>query len=298
MLKKVNKKIENDVVTIEFIYYGNEKNQNIDYEEKDNLINKILVNPKSYNLGYIVKCIRTFYRDLDERLLVVYLYNQNLEIGAQYIDKELISYSKEVNYDSKVELNYNKDKGFKFVPDNINLDSIETFYNDLKSLKNISPVFLTGYEILLCRAYNLFYGENPDFTEKDIKVKFNIMRNILEQISYQFSCFYGERFLKFNLDERINDFYPLGKINIDNYSDGLSYTKEAEEAIKFIAESVKNSDVDMSLLSKACKTSFHQLSEERKQFVINHSDLSVTDVDACIDLVNKVKEKVYTKYFN
>lgn len=25
MLKKVNKKIENDVVTIEFIYYGNEK---------------------------------------------------------------------------------------------------------------------------------------------------------------------------------------------------------------------------------------------------------------------------------
>ena len=141
------------------------------------------------NLLLIVTIIKTLLKDDEIKKLVISIAKDDEIIShVSYQDDKLVIY---YNKSTTTETEYSITNGIKFKLSSQN-DVIEelnntTFLQDeikkLHEFEHINPIILTYSDILLVKAYNLFYSETPDFTQKETWIKAQAMGNILKKYS-------------------------------------------------------------------------------------------------------------------
>lgn len=172
--------------------------------EKDKVksLNNIIDNlfgdlDSALSLEKMVYYIKTIFRDVDEQLLSIVTASDRVRMIC-YENNELVSYGDTfvVGCDS-LSFKYDEEDGFNYSISNKELDILN--YSDyslfsekvcdgfktLKKFKNMTgKKGLSVDENVLCSLYQLFYGENPDFSRNGTETKAQVMMSILSEHGY------------------------------------------------------------------------------------------------------------------
>ena len=239
--KSIEKTLIDDNKVFYFIFTGNEKKENIDYDKLDKLIEQCFEKIKSCDdMIRNVTWLRTIFKDFDESYLEIHFFKGENKKIVVYIDKQLCLYE-EVKKDNKFiyrigkELKlYNNDK------ENSNILSIISRKIDqIKLLKDITMLKLSDNERLLCEIYYLFYGENPDLCSSDISIKMQMMLLILEKFDIFFDYQFAKRGRQVPVCYEVANFVkkmkPLGKVRVK-----LTLPPKKRQMIKEIGNKINN----------------------------------------------------------
>lgn len=218
---KITKTFVSDDKKICFVFFGNEKRENIDYEKLNQIIEQYFENLNYYDDTIrIISCIRTIFKDFDESYLEVSLSEEEKEISILYIDKLLFKYEESnkkganIRYMIGRKIDY-YDNGIEQFNHGI-IDSSLNKIKYLKQLESIDDLKITCHDKILYQVYKLFYGEVPDFKIPSINIKFQMMLLILEEFGISFNYdFYKNKKnypVSFEVTEFVNKMKLFGDI--------------------------------------------------------------------------------------
>lgn len=160
-----------------------------------------MIENKRFNsdLFMMTSYIRTIFRDFDEHILKIDLFESKLNKTSIILkDGNIEHYSsvKTIFLNNKnIIVEIKKDENGKISFSINNNQTIECLDNmdeigklvtkelqKIKSIKNINPkIKLDIYDRLLCQIYQLFYNEYPDFSSKYINRKVQSMMYLLNE---------------------------------------------------------------------------------------------------------------------
>lgn len=259
-----------DVITLH--YKGLKTKQEIEQNDVEFRIQAFITNHWHENTIENIESIRTILRHCQEKSLIILCKTnpRNVTEEITYADSSLISY-KEENKTYHINWNTNTGINLTYLTHNDPKESI-TDYEGLKAAKdNIGEILdkiyklqqathfsISRHQIAMIEAYREFYGENPDFSEKDIDIKIQMMTFILSHMTC-YGCYfdYPFRLFKFKSGDKmpyscelekelISTLYPYGKIEDDfkfQYGD-----KHLRRDIKAVGETIKEFAKDGDLI--------------------------------------------------
>lgn len=268
-------------------------------------------NLKSLNhLPIIIAILRTILKDIEEIKLNINIYNKNKKITIEYDHKKLNSlkiYEKireednEENY-QVLKSSYHIQKGFSINLNEKKLKSLDfqrKFADILQLLTSLNSYFniiLDGEKMLLCQSYQLFYQENPDFNQKETKLKFHIMEYIL---SYFDMALTNYRFtwdkvtsipLAASLEFQINEISFLGEIKDitepDNYI--------LPERISLIGKIIRETATSLEDLKRICNLLYVLNTNETKE-IPKQIEYNKEELEAVKRLSRKINIKLREK---
>ena len=253
-----------------------------DIEKINNLLDKLIDNQKDCNnMLRNVSFIRTILRDYEEKLLVVKYSNlEGINEIVKYDNGNLYFYEYDIeNKDGYMNLIYepkNLDDCFKFIMSN-NKDDFSKYprcyskeiasqfdglLQNIYKLIDIKGITIDDECKKLIEIYKYFYNEAPNFSDKNINIKIQIMMNILYKFGIKLAdgyifCPYSKGGLPISLEieHLVNSLFPLGEIS-EIYGLDMLSIKEfmiisiISKNIMIELDNVDNKEETLMLISK------------------------------------------------
>lgn len=276
------KNVNKNSFKLNFQFYNNKDvektNNNLIRKRIDNVFNN---NKFNLSLEEIIYYVRTLLKDLDdEYLLKIKLVTDNEDTYIEFLNKQLHYFEKTIQndkdkklfikYKSNGEIKIDYPKGFlklNFEEQNKLYELISKELKRLTNLTNIKSLELSRNDKVLIQVYKLFYGENPDFSSKNIEEKIQYMAYILSE--------YGLNLPSTNINDicfTIYNKYPTSLYiknwirNLVPFADNIEYdnkivlNKNHETIIRMIGNEIKNylnqfeDDIKIQTFADFCKT--------------------------------------------
>ena len=200
----------------------------------------------------------TYYTSIDRiieltRLLCINLGNEEkLEVkygneSITYVNKKIVEYSNgSITYnDKKITI----DAAFKTVGNY----EIQYFINRMIQLSNITYMELDKVSEHIIYAYQLFYGETPNFKNKSVEEKTQIMLYILSKVAYYFSNNFSSYFTKYQ-ELPNNEYikYEIDKLKAFNIPFIKNNPNNLQKMVqKFGTIITEENNLDLKFISKA-----------------------------------------------
>lgn len=307
---------------ISFTLDGDEICENINYDELEHLLDATFQNMKSYeDMPRNVSWIRTILKDLKEKNLIIEVNSIENQVRKEYLigykknQLTYFEYTQSMEYakneKDKFKVRYDLNTGIKFqIPA---LDRIEEYEQVkdlignmielLKKLENPMSVTLNHDSKLLCDIYKTFYQENPDFSDKDVRIKVQTMMSILEEFGITtkgalWFAYYPHniRFpISLGLESLVDELAPLGEIKIIEESIQLS---EKEKNIiqtvgHILSEHTPDIPGELMKISRILYARRNQLPwASTNQEMASYTKTSLNEVETTMRLVKRIKERL------
>ena len=240
--------------------------------KKDNINEKVIKKAcdKYFNnidicrdVNKIIGDVRTLFRDIDEELLLIECRKKGeFDYKIKYFNNSLTDYIvKEMGVDQNFNFFYQKNGIYfnvlskdesiiNYINNNTYIDIYAKRLKLIKELKNISINKIDNDILYINEIYRLFYGNYPDYSQKNINIKIQNMVNILKEYgvklfnNYNFNI-YNEQNIPMSktLNNIIDDAKPY--ININNCD--IHIDTKYKELICIIKDCIRNSkykDID------------------------------------------------------
>lgn len=313
--KEFEKVIEDNQNFFYFKFIGNEKIEKINYENicfiLDRCFEKIVT---CKDLKQNVCYIRTIFEDFDEEYLEIQLNLPTTSQMIKYSNKELIFFEKDEQINDKDKINIKYDLEDLSVNSNISNVKLRDFrikeYNiinknlqELKELSKVDGIKLTTKDKALCLCYKLFYNELPDFSDKDINIKMQVMLSILLDFNicliddYDFMLNSKKIPISYDLYRDVIRLIPVGKIyKLDNT---VVLDREVANRIKIVGEELRkyvskseNKVDDLKMLSRILYSSRCCIpTNAAVQTIADTCGCSSDDVEVSVKLVKNISKK-------
>lgn len=262
----INKTLDFENNKVKIKYEGISRNDDIDLDRIEKLFDDFMKNHRHDNMIENVCIVRTIMQDCDEELLVILcqngkntefvkyensclsLYEKRLkENNSKCFDKYRIKY--EVNNGMTLDYNnYETDVTDYYGVENVSIEITEIM-KQIYCLKNTKKVVLSRNDKALIEIYKLFYNENPDFSSKDINIKFQAMMSILDRFGISLGDEYDFSISKeinmpvsLTLEKIVNKLYPLGEVK--DVKDNVKLADQAKEVINIVGKSIREAIAD------------------------------------------------------
>ena len=172
---------ENEKDFFEIFFKGIPKHSNIDNQKIEKLISSFMDRCHGEMLDD-VRFLRTILRDYKETKLHILYKKKKKEEVINYNNLKITRYEKHENNDFKIK--YTPKNRISYTFNNKSINNIHDIINqsqeDIDELENATKIELSKEAKLLIEVYRLFFNENPEFTKKNINLKFQTMITILE----------------------------------------------------------------------------------------------------------------------
>lgn len=317
----INKKLNFKENSIEVQYNGIPKNDNVNVDKIETLLEDFINNHKHNNMMETITIIRTILKDYEEKLLVVFYQDEKGSELVKYDNSNLFLYEKnkkEVNsnYYDKYNIKYEPTSGIKLDYNNRETDidylgieliskEIIEIMKQIYYLKNTKAVVLDKDDKVLIEIYKLFYNENPDFSSKDINIKVQTMMSILENFGISLGDDYGFRLLakvkipiSLNLKQRINKLYALGKVS--SVEDSINLANESKKIIKIVGECIRETISNKQNQNEALIT-ISKIIHAKRYCISSNSDINklseftdrtTDEIESNIKLVKHIENRI------
>lgn len=320
---KINKTLNFTDGSIEIRYEGIPLNKDVDTIKIEELLNDFIDNENHTNMIRNVSFLRTLLKDFEEKLLVVYYKDDKGSELVKYDNSNLFLFQKSQTnndndkFENRYNIKYNPPYGinidYKVTEAELNNSSnsqtvsenISKIMDHIYKLKNIHAIELDRDSKVLVEIYQLFYNENPDFSDRSITVKVQTMMSILAE----FGINLGEDYsfinlpklnmpLSLNLVELVKKLYPFGKINA--VVDPVKLAEEPTNIIKIVGEAIREAiknvdDKDEALekISQIIYASRYNLSSNSDvSRICGFTKRTPEEVESSIQLVKKIERKI------
>lgn len=295
---------------------------NADLDKIDALLEDFISNHRHNYMIENVSIVRTILTDCEEKLLVIFYQDEKGSELVKYDNSNLFLYEKsqrEENseYYDRYKIKYEPTNGIKLHYNNHETDVADYLGIELVSkeiteimkqiyyLKNAKPIVLDTDDKALIEIYKLFYNENPDFSSKGINIKVQTMMSILAEFGISLEDDYGFSLcgkvkmpVSFNLEQRVNKLYPLGKVS--SFEDGVKLAEEPKKIIKIVGETIKetitneqNQNEVLITISKVIHAGRYCISSNSDVEKLSEFIESSTDkVESSIKLVKRIETRI------
>ena len=270
-----------------------------------------------------VAIVRTILKNCEEKLLAIYYSDEKEEELVKYDNANLLLYEKskreeKSKYYDRYKIRYEQPYGIKLDYNNHKIDladyqSIQLVSKDITEmmqqiyyLRKTKAIILDKDDKALIEIYKLFYNENPDFSSKDINIKFQTMMCILAEfgidLGYGFFPSGKEKIpISVDLKERVDKLYPLGEVS--DMEDSIKLAEEAKKVIKIVGgcirESIPNEQsLNESLIkiSKILQPGRCWVSSRKAIEILSRvTEQTPDEVDSFIKLVKRIDTKIDNK---
>ncbi len=243
-------------VTLHFKYIGT-PNEFYDKKKSRRLIGMFLSqNVSPSNMINVVSGIRTILNTCDENLLMIEYCDKDHHEMIKYSHKVLISYIGSKNNDntladvdvefhagSKLNVSFNNAILMEYPYNNVVKDKLDAWLKYIDSLSHINKITMDKKSKVLIEVYQLFYQENPDFSQEDINIKMQTMVSILASFNlvlgdYSFSID-DEIPQSLTLLQKVNELFCYGEIK--EIDEEVALKEKAKEKIKIIGATIRES---------------------------------------------------------
>lgn len=307
---------------LKFEFVGSKAEDMNDYEKIQYLIDTFMKKEKYRNdMVENVQFIKTILNDLkEENLVVSYCNFDECSETVQYVKGKLVQYEyvsplntkKKIPFCVKYSLNEGLNFSFKEKKSSIvsypNSDTVveqvTNIISHIDTLKEIKPIQLGHDSKILVEIYRSFYGEYPDFTEKNIDVRMQTMMSILVEFGisvndYDFSLWGKQKIpTSLYLSQQVHHLFPLGKI--DDVDNPVSLAEEPKKTIEIVGENIRevidnepNSDNILINVSKIIHAARYRLSSNADvEEISKFAQCSEIDVNKSVQLVKRINNKI------
>lgn len=310
----INKILNSTEGNIEIKYNGISKNDNIDLDKIQTLLDDFMNNHRHDDMEENVAIIRTLFSNCEEKLLVISYSDKDISEYVKYNNSHLSLYkiNKQKDKDNdEYKFTYNSKGNIKLSYNNYKIDFAQYFTELTKiskkvyRLENIKAITLHEDDKIIIEVYKLFYDENPDFSSKDVNIKIQAMIQILAQFGISLNMDYGFRLwnksempVSFKIEFLVNRLYPFGEV--DMVEDNIRLTKKSKRTIKVIGECIReviskyqNQIEALITISKVIYSGRYNISnesniEEISQFI----ECNPSEVKSCMKLVRCIENKI------
>ena len=301
----------NELIEVKYFGFNINNEKDIDIINIEIILKDFIYNHQHNDMSENIKIIRTILKDFDEQTLSITYHSKDTEEYIYYTNKELNTYEIRKNENnlniyqltytlSGLNIKYNHQKLA-----NANYEDIESITNEITKiikqiylLNNIKPTILCIESRMLIKIYKSFYNENPDFTQKDINIKFQVMIYTLLKFGININENYRFRSwgvnnmpISLDLEQKINSLYPFGEVS--NTIDNLKLIKELERNIKAIGDIIREYiNEDSNQIDSLINISkfLHQNS-----FINNYEDTikdNLIDTKPYLKLIKHIEDKI------
>lgn len=239
------KQIKVDNTMLHFEFYGTPKEDNIDEIRINNIIDNIF-NTKDFdtNIEQIIYYIRIILSQYDEKLLLV----EVKDLGNDYYAKVNLEDKKVVEYKNlrtlklndseyvQMEIKFNENDGFSVhIPNQFNsinllhlndcqiqnvISSSYRLISNINEMKMLDNMYFNKEEKMLIDIYQMFFGENPDFSKEETVARIQSMMFILRKYDISLptlDSFYMDGIQEYPISENIRTIIerlvPFGEID-------------------------------------------------------------------------------------
>ncbi len=311
----IQKWYEKNNAILEFTFNGYLEENDLPIEKIEILLDKCFERMPFYqNINLIMSWIQTILKDFKDDYLQLSLLDKNgKETKVEYKNKRLIYFETNEEIEKGKTLNTIYTQPFNFhtcvINKGLNKEELLEMYKEkikdalqqISDLEDISSINLTEKDKLICEIYQLFYGENPDFTDKDISIKMQTMFCIL--IQFNVSLDYGfdqvildnKMPLSLQLQYDIDRLTPLGEIN--KIKEPVKIAEHQKRKIEVVGEivrkSTKNNLDNLIQLSTIIYGGRYDLSQEHDiEKVAKYAGYSNEKVEESINLVRRIENQL------
>ncbi|MCI6266094.1 MAG: hypothetical protein MR598_04540 [Erysipelotrichaceae bacterium] len=259
--------IYDDGTKLEINFWGL-SSKNISIKEKEQILNRLLLRKFAPDITEVATILKNIFRDVEEKILEIYIYKEEEFMrGACYFQNKLKVYSYHKspteNNPIDIEIEYQQKKGVNLSTKGIlndekellqcqNIFSREMDY--IKKLTSTSPHILSEKEKTICKFYQLFYQENPDFSKREDRIKAQSMLAFLKEFNITLYALEGpdlSDFYSFNLRKKhkmvtsieltsdLNRLASLGKITKE--ASEIKLAPWVEKTIELVGQEIRKS---------------------------------------------------------
>lgn len=240
------------------------KDKSINAEKIKNNINNILKNYEIVpDIETILLIIMNVLKDTEFlNLWVTISKEKDYEEKAEYKRNILNSYTyikeESINNVEKIIIDYNLEKGINFniiknKKNDLDISKIHQIINEkitkLESIQELKQTNLTYYDKLICKIYNIFYQEKPNFNKNEDRMKAHSMLALLEEFNintpsnydsdYSFNLNSKNIVTSKNLTQKLNKIALFGEI--EETFEELNFSKEITKIIEIVGEKIRES---------------------------------------------------------
>lgn len=258
--------------------------------------------------------LKTILKSFSERSLIVSCTHENGEKETVRYEKQKLIFYEYNNSHETVTYTPGTSLNISFADVENNITTHPNFKNATKKLamilsklsilKSARPIELDRDSKVLTEIYQLFYDENPDFSDFNIHSKIQTMMSILVQfgISYgNYSFTYREEYkipVSLVLEQQVNTLFPLGEVSqIDSpvllSNDAQIIIQSVGEYIRRITQNNEQEEI-LKTMSNVIYAGRYQLSSacDRKA-IAEFSNYSLETVESSIQLVKRIEKRLH-----
>ena len=270
--------IKNNDSTFLLSYIGIPKKNNVDTLEVSSLLDKFMVNIYHGDSFETMRFLTTILKDFKQKHLFVDYDGKDGEYSLEYRDSKLhcvtvegrnkknpkindfeITYA--IGHDLLIERNDKNCDTIECFTNNDTFDRIKKAFNEVKQLFDVKPIELDYESKMLVQIYQLFYNENPDFSDiNKTNIKMQTMLYILSEFGYSLSEYNYNHFSSYgsgtpmdlSLSCTVRKLFPLGVIkSVDN---PIPFNKTAERVVSYVGSRIRDiindKDDELEVLKK------------------------------------------------
>lgn len=311
----IQKWYEKNNSVLEFTFNGYLEENDLSIEKMEILLDKCFESMPVYqNINLIMTWIQTILKDFKADDLQLSLLDKNgKETKVKYKNKKLVYFeqNEEIERDKTLNTTYSLPHNFHtcILGKDLNKEkSLETYKEKIKDalqqisdLEDISSINLTDKDKIMCEIYQLFYGKNPDFTNKDISIRMQTMLCILIQFNVNLDYGFDQVILEnkmplsLQLQYDIDRLTPLGEIN--KIKEPVKIAEYQKRKIKVVGEivrkSTKNNLENLIQLSTIIYGGRYDLSQDLDvEKVAKYAGYSNEEVEKSINLVRRIEDQL------